>query len=343
MKDNNSSIKITTFGELLLRMQIPGGNRFTQMNELQVYTGGAEANVCVLLSQLGLNTHYVTRLPDNDLSKLALNELYKYKVDTTACIYGGERMGLYFVESGNQIRASQVIYDRSNSAFSTISKDDINWDSVLANSTLFHWSGISPGVSFNAASMCKKAILFAHDKGIDISSDFNFRSKLWQYGKHPSDIMPELLYYSTITIADLDSAEIYFGITTNKNDSHSDRFLKVYESLKEKMPYLKTLAMSFRNSEDTTQVYYGMLLHEGQLYESKKARLHVITDQIGTGDAFCAGLLYGLTNSLSGQETIDWAIACGALKQSVPGDFAIITPTEIQHFINHNSSNRINR
>lgn len=343
MKDNNSSIKITTFGELLLRMQIPGGNRFTQMNELQVYTGGAEANVCVLLSQLGLNTHYVTRLPDNDLSKLALNELYKYKVDTTDCIYGGERMGLYFVESGNQIRASQVIYDRSNSAFSTISKDDINWDSVLANSTLFHWSGISPGVSFNAASMCKKAILFAHDKGIDISSDFNFRSKLWQYGKHPSDIMPELLYYSTITIADLDSAEIYFGITTNKNDSHSDRFLKVYESLKEKMPYLKTLAMSFRNSEDTTQVYYGMLLHEGQLYESKKARLHVITDQIGTGDAFCAGLLYGLTNSLSGQETIDWAIACGALKQSVPGDFAIITPTEIQHFINHNSSNRINR
>lgn len=155
--------------------------------------------------------------------------------------------------------------------------------------------------------------------------------------------MPGLLYYSTITIADLDSAEIYFGIITSKNDSHSDRFLKVYESLKEKMPYLKTLAMSFRSSEDATQVYYGMLLYEGQLYESKKAKLHVITDQIGTGDAFCAGLLYGLTNNLSGQETIDWAIACGALKQSVPGDFAIITPAEIQHFINHNSSNRINR
>lgn len=343
MKDNISSIKITTFGELLLRMQVPGGNRFTQMNELQVYTGGAEANVCVLLSQLGLNTHYVTRVPNNDLSKLALNELHKYKVDTTDCIYGGERMGLYFVESGNQVRASQVIYDRSNSAFSTIHEDDINWDIVLAGSSLFHWSGISPGVSLNAASMCKKAILSAHDKNIGISSDFNFRSKLWQYGKHPSEIMPELLYYSTITIADLDSAEIYFGITTNKHDSHSDRFLKVYESLKEKMPYLETLAMSFRISEGATQVYYGMLLHEGQLYESKKARLHVITDQIGTGDAFCAGLLYGLTHKLSGQETIDWAIACGALKQSIPGDFAIVTPAEIDHFINHNSSNRINR
>lgn len=118
--------------------------------------------------------------------------------------------------------------------------------------------------------MCKKAILSAHNKGIDISSDFNFRSKLWQYGKHPSEIMPELLYYSTITITDLDSSEIYFGLDINKNDSHSDRFLRVYELLKEKMPYLKTLAMSFRISEGATQVYYGMLLHEDKLYESKK-------------------------------------------------------------------------
>ncbi|KUY30730.1 sugar kinase [Elizabethkingia ursingii] len=343
MKDNTSSIKVTTFGELLLRMHVSGGNRFTQTKELQVYTGGAEANVCILLSQLGINTHYVTRLPDNDLAQLALNELHKYKVDTADCIYGGERMGLYFVESGNQIRASQVIYDRSNSAFSTINEEDINWDTVLSESSLFHWSGISPGVSNNAALMCKKAIVSAHNKGIDISSDFNFRSKLWQYGKHPSEIMPELLYYSTITIADLDSSEIYFGIDINKNDSHSDRFLRVYELLKEKMPYLKTLAMSFRISEGATQVYYGMLLHENKLYESKKARLHVITDQIGTGDAFCAGLLYGLTGDFSGQETIDMAIACGALKQSIPGDFAIITPAEIDHFINHNSSNRINR
>lgn len=147
MKDSTSSLKITTFGELLLRMQVSGGNRFTQAKELQVYTGGAEANVCILLSQLGLNTHYVTRLPDNDLSKLALSELYKYKVDTSDCIFGGERMGLYFVESGNYIRASQVIYDRSNSSFSTINEDEINWDAVLADSTLFHWSGISPGFS----------------------------------------------------------------------------------------------------------------------------------------------------------------------------------------------------
>ncbi|MDE5437318.1 sugar kinase [Elizabethkingia meningoseptica] len=343
MENNILPLKITAFGELLLRMHVSDGNRFTQTKELKVYTGGAEANVCILLSQLGMHANYITRLPDNDLSRLALNELHKYNVDTTSCVYGGERLGLYFMESGNQIRLSQVIYDRSNSSFSTIDEGDVDWNSVLEGTDLFHWSGISPGVSDKAGLMCKKAILAAHEKGIVISSDFNFRTKLWQYCKHPSEVMPELLYYSTIAIADLDSAELYFGIKTRVDAPHSDRFLKVYELLKQKMPYLKTLAMSFRNSDGVIQIYYGMLLHEENLYESKKAQLHFITDQIGSGDAFTAGLLYALNSGFSGQMTIDWAIACGALKQSIPGDFAIITPAEINHFINHNSSNRINR
>ncbi|MCV9930226.1 sugar kinase [Flavobacterium sp. LS1R49] len=343
MKSKIPQTKIATFGELLLRMGVPNGSRFTQAKEMQVHIGGAEANVCVLLSQLGINTNYITRLPKNDLSQLALNELHKYKVDTTDCIYGGDRIGLYFIESGNQIRQSQVIYDRSNSAFATIDENEINWDEVLEDATHFHWSGISPGVSNEAGLVCKKAILSAHRKGITISSDFNFRTKLWQYGKKPSEIMPELLYYSTLTVADLDSVEIYFGIKSDKNDSDSDRFLKTYELLKEKMPFLKTLAMSFRKSEGQTHLYSGMLLHEGNFYESKEYLIHLVTDQIGSGDAFTAGLLYSLTNNLSGQETIDWATACGIIKQSIPGDFAISTSEEISHFIKNGSSNRINR
>jgi 2-dehydro-3-deoxygluconokinase len=343
MNTNTSQTKITTFGELLLRMGVPNGNRFTQAKEMQVHIGGAEANVCVLLSQLGINTNYITRLPNNDLSQLALNELHKYKVDTTDCIYGGDRIGLYFIESGNQIRQSQVIYDRSNSAFATIDENEINWDEILEDATHFHWSGISPGVSYEAALVCKKAILAAHRKGITISSDFNFRTKLWQYGKKPSEIMPELLYYSTLTVADLDSVEIYFGIKTDKNDSDSNRFIKTYELLKEKMPFLRTLAMSFRKSEGQTHLYSGMLLHDGKFYESKEYLIHLVTDQIGSGDAFTAGLLYSLNNNLSGQECIDWATACGVIKQSVTGDFAITTPEEINHFIKNGSSNRINR
>jgi 2-dehydro-3-deoxygluconokinase len=343
MKTKSSQTKITTFGELLLRMGVAHSNRFTQAKEMQVHIGGAEANVCVLLSQLGINTHYVTRLPNNDLSQLALNELHKYKVNTTNCIYGGDRIGLYFIESGNQIRQSQVIYDRNNSAFATIGENEINWDEILKDTTHFHWSGISPGVSNEANLVCKKAIVSAHRKGIPISSDFNFRTKLWQYGGKPSVIMPELLYYSTITIADLDSTEIYFGIKTDKNDSDSNRFLKTYELLKEKMPYLETLAMSFRKSEGQTHLYSGMLLHNGEFYESKPYLIHLVTDQIGSGDAFTAGLLYSLQNDLSGQECINWATACGVIKQSIVGDFAITTPEEINHFIKNGSSNRINR
>jgi 2-dehydro-3-deoxygluconokinase len=343
MNTDTPQTRIATFGELLLRMSVSNGYRFTQANELKVHIGGAEANVCVLLSQLGIKTDYITRLPQNDLAQLALNELHKHKVNTSNSIYGGDRIGMYFVESGNQIRQSQVIYDRNNSAFATINQNEIDWDQVLNDATHFHWSGISPGVSYEAGLVCKEAILAAHKKGISISSDFNFRSKLWQYGKHPSEIMPELLHYSTITVADLDAIETYFGIKTDKADSDTDRFQKTYLLLKEKMPFLKTLAMSFRKSEGQTHLYSGMLLHEGSFYESEIHKIHLVTDQIGSGDAFTAGLLYGLSQNKSGQECIDWATACGVIKQSIPGDFALTTPAEISHFIKNGSSNRINR
>jgi 2-dehydro-3-deoxygluconokinase len=343
MNATTPQTRIATFGELLLRMNVIDGYRFTQANEMRIHVGGAEANVCVLLSQLGIQTVYITRLPQNDLAQLALNELQKHKVNTSNCVYGGERLGLYFVEAGNQIRQSQVIYDRSNSSFATIQENQIDWNIALNDATHFHWSGISPGVSYEAGLVCKEAILTAHKKGLSISSDFNFRSKLWQYGKHPSEIMPDLLQYSTITVADLDSVEIYFGIKTDKKESDADRFQKTFELLKEKMPFLKTLAMSFRKSDGSAHLYKGLLLHEGIFYETKEHKIHLVTDQIGSGDAFTAGLLYGLTNNFSGQETIDWATACGVIKQSIPGDFAISNITEISHFIKNGSSNRINR
>lgn len=343
MNTNTSQTRIAAFGELLLRMNVANGNRFTQADEIKVHVGGAEANVCVLLSQLGIQTDYISRLPQNDLAQLALNELQKYKVNTSKCAYGGERLGLYFVEAGNQIRQSQVIYDRSNSSFGTIQKDQINWEKALEDVTHFHWSGISPGVSNEAGLACKEAILEAHKKGIPISSDFNYRSKLWQYGKHPSEIMPDLLQYSNITVADLDAVEIYFGIKTNKDESDADRFQKTFELLKQKMPFLKTLAMSFRKSDGLAHLYKGLLMHEDRFYETSEHKIHIVTDQIGSGDAFNAGLLYGLSNKLSGQECIEWATACGVIKQSIHGDFAIASLDEISHFIKNGSSNRINR
>lgn len=342
---NNHTIpaKVVTVGELLLRMSVANAFRFTQAKEMHIQIGGAEANVCILLSQLGILTEYLTRLPENDLAKLALNELNKFKVNTTNCIFGGERIGLYFVEAGNQIRQSQVIYDRSNSSFSTIASGQINWKNAFDGATHFHWSGISPALSKDAYQVCKEGILAAHKKGLIISSDFNYRSKLWQYGKKPSEVMPELLTYSNITIADLDAVELYFGISTNKNSTDKERFVNAYDLLKQKMPYLKTLAMSFRKSEGQSHIYSAMLMHEGQLYQSKSHQIHLITDQIGSGDAFTAGLLYGLITNKNPQECIEWATACGVLKQSIPGDFAITSLEEIKHFLEIGTSNRISR
>ncbi|OOV29915.1 ribokinase [Flavobacterium sp. LM5] len=343
MNNESTQAKVVAFGELLLRMSVTNGFRFTQANEMRIQTGGAEANVCILLSQLGIQTKYLTRLPNNDLAKLALNELSKFKVETSNCVFGGERMGLYFVENGNQIRQSQVIYDRNNSAFATIPQDQIKWKNVLEDVTHFHWSGISPGVSEEASVACREAILSAHRKGIIISSDFNYRSKLWQYGRKPSEIMPGLLYYSTITVADLDAVEIYFGIKTDNKSSDTDRFKKAYDLLKQKMPYLKTLAMSFRKSEGQSHIYSAMLMYEEHLYQSKSHQIHLVTDQIGSGDAFTAGLLYGLINNKHPQECIEWATACGVLKQSIHGDFAVTSPEEIKHFLEIGTSNRISR
>lgn len=339
----DKKVKLLTLGELLLRMSANNGLRFTQANELRIQIGGAEANVCVLLSQLGIQTEYLTRIPKNDLATLALNELKKYNIDVSNCCFGGERMGLYFVENGNQIRQTQVIYDRSNSSFSTIAKGDINWEQSLGDSTHFHWSGISPAISQQAAEVCKEGILLAHQKGLTISSDFNYRSKLWQYGKKPSEIMSELLHYSSITVADLDAVEIYFGIKTDKNETDKVRFEKAFLELKKHMPYLKTLAMSFRKSEGLTHIYSGLLMEEGVVYESQQHKIHLVTDQIGSGDAFTAGILYGLMNDFSPQEVIEWAAACGVLKQSVSGDFAILGLDEIKHFLKEGISNRISR
>jgi 2-dehydro-3-deoxygluconokinase len=343
MNSNKIQAKVVTIGELLLRLTVTNGFRFTQTNEMRVQIAGAEANVCVLLSQLGIKTEYLSRLPNNDLAQLALNELNKFNVHTSNCIFGGERMGLYFVENGNQIRQSQVIYDRSNSSFATISSGQLNWENALDGATHFHWSGISPALSNEATQVCKEGILAAHNKGLIISSDFNYRSKLWQYGKNPSEVMPELLAYSSVTVADLDAVEIYFGLKTDKGSPEKERFVKAYELLKQKMPYLKTLAMSFRKSEGQTHLYSAMLMHEGQFYQSKQHQIHLVTDQIGSGDAFTAGLLYGLINKMPAQDCIDWATACGVIKQSMHGDFAITTPEEISHFLENGSSNRISR
>lgn len=339
----NPTPNITCFGELLLRFNTQLGLRFVQSNAFNVHVAGAEANVAVLLARLGLNSRMVTRVPDNDLADMAIAELRKYGVDTTGILKGGERLGTYYVENGNHIRPTQVIYDRSGSSFSQLQPGMADWQQLLKSSSLFHWSGVAAALSESAAEVCREAIEIAHQKGIMISADFNYRKKLWKYGKEAQEIMPGLLRYCQVAVADLDSAAIYFGIKTKEGMSLRDRFEYCFSFLKTKMPLLKTFAMSFRVVEGLHHEYFAGLAHEGQFYYSTVHTLPMVTDQIGTGDAFTAGLLYGISSGFDPQKMVNWAAACGVLKQSIHGDWALTDKDEIEAFMQSGISSKINR
>jgi len=335
--------KLIAFGELVLRLHSSNGRRFLQSSGYDAYYGGAEANVCVLLSRLGVNTDYITRIPKNDIAMAGVQQLRSHAVGTENIVYGGDILGLYFTEPGNVIRSSRVIYDRSASSYAALKPGMIDWKNILKDAQYFHWSGVAAAVSQGAADVCAEALQAAHENGVIISSDFNHRSTLWKYGKHASKIMPALLQHSEIVVADLDAASVYYGIETNKEAPAEERFKHCAGALQEKLPRMQSLAMSFRKTTGLTHHYSGALMHKGNFYFTDGFQLPFITDQIGSGDAFTAGMLYGIINGFESEKIIAFATACGALKQSIVGDWAIISKEEIEQFIQSGTSGRIIR
>lgn len=341
--DGNKGIRVTAFGEFLLRLHSNAGRRFQQTDGYTAYYAGAEANVCVLLARLGIQADYISRVPDNDLAAAGIQQLKSHGVNTAHIQYGGEKLGLYFTEAGNSIRPTRVIYDRTGTAYSELQPGQLNWKEIFANSHCFHWSGVAAAVSESAADVCREALEAALEAGITISSDFNYRSRLWKYGKHPSVIMPGLLQHSEVTVADLDAVKVYFDIDTDAALPLEQRFEQCYTALQSHMPRLKTLGMSFRKVKDQQLWYTGALAHEGKCYYTPGFAITDITDQIGTGDAFTAGMLYGLMNHYLPQQVIDFATAAGAIKQSIPGDWAVVSRSEIEELMNNGMSGRIVR
>ena len=342
-KTLQQDILLTAFGEFLLRLHASDNKRFLQSPDYIPYYGGAEANVCVLLSRLGIRTNYISCVPGNDMVKAGIDQLKSHGVGTENILYDGEKLGLYFTEQGNGIRHTKVIYDRSNSSYSFLQKGKIDWKKALNGSIYFHWSGIGAAASQSAADVCEEAIIAAKENGVIISSDFNYRSTLWKYGKTPAEIMPPLLQHSEIGVADLDSSQIYFGIETDKNLSFEERFKQCSEQLLKRMPQLKSLAMSFRKTNGIQHIYSGALMHNREYYFSPAYELSFITDQIGSGDAFTAGLLFGLINKYEPQKIVEFATACGAVKQSIAGDWAIVNKTDVDQFLQTGATGRIIR
>ena len=340
---NEGKIQLAAFGEFMLRLHSSDVRRFSQSTGYDVYYAGAEANVCVLLARLGIPVRYLTRIPDNDIAMAGIGQLKGHGVETDHILYGGDRLALYFTEQGNGIRSTRVIYDRAGTSYASLEPGMIDWKTALEGMSYFHWSGIAAAVSQGAADTCREALVQADEKGLVISADFNYRTSLWKYGKHPREVMQELLSYSRVTVADLDSANVYYGIETDRRAAFEERFLQCCDALRQRLPRLEVLAMSFRKTKGIQHTYSGALFYKGAYYYSTSHELPFVTDQIGSGDAFTGGMLYGLMSGLEPQKIIDFATACGALKQSIVGDWAIISRAEVEQFIQSGSSGRIMR
>ena len=343
--------RVVTFGEVMLRLSAPGFLRFSQAHQLDATFGGGEANVAVSLANYGIDSEFVTRVPDNDIADACLCELRGLGVNVRHCVKGGDRLGIYFLENGAVARGSKVIYDRAYSSMSTIQKGMIDWDAVLKGAHWFHWTGITPAISQGAADVCLEAIQAANRLGVPVSCDLNYRKKLWKYGKSASEVMPELVSGCDIILGNEEDAEKEFGIKpegfdADKTEGEIDqtRFESVCRQLMAKFPRCRKVAITLRGSINASHNTWGGVLFDGnKLYASKRYDITHIVDRVGGGDAFMGGLIYGLLTYSDPQEALEFAAAASALKHTIFGDYNRVTAAEAEALMNGTESGRVSR
>ena len=342
--------KIITFGEIMMRLAPKGFLRLSQANNFDMVFGGSESNVGVSLVNFGSEVEFVTRLPKNDIGLCALKEMQKYNLGTKHIIQNGERLGIYFIETGVGIRSGKVLYDRSNSAMSKIEPGMFNWREIFKDSKWFHWSGITPAISQSAADVCLEALKIAKDMDLTISVDLNYRSKLWDYKCDPKKIMTELTSYCDIIVANEESTKVFFEIKSESNEKQKDydfegeSSLSLFKKIYVKFPNVKKVVFTSRKSISASYNKWKGVLHDGsKLYHSKKYEIKNIVDRIGAGDAFTAGLIYGFLNYDDDQKVLDFAAAACVLKHSISGDANLVSLTEVEKLISDDNSLRIER
>lgn len=344
------SKRVVAFGEIMMRLSSPGFQRFTQSRSFDVCYGGAEANVVVSLAHFGLPVEFVTRLPDNDLGEACLQFVRQYGVGVDKILRGGDRLGLYFLEVGAMQRGSKVIYDRTGSAMATIEPGMFDWRQIFAGASWFHWSGITPAISRGASEVTLEAVQVAREMGLTVSCDWNYRQKLWRWGKPAGDVMSELMPYCDVIVANEEHAKILFGIELpqslpSEGKHGGDRQFALCEALAKRFPNLRQIAVTLRRAVSASHNTIGGALWDGgQFYTGPTYDVTHIVDRVGGGDAFTAGLLYGLlAYGDDRQKTIDFAVAANCLKHSIFGDFNLATVAEVENIMRGNVSGRVSR
>lgn len=338
--------KVITFGEIMLRLAPNGYNRFFQNDQLQATFGGGEVNVAVSLANFNVDTAYVTKLPDNAIGQGAVTALRSFGVDTSKIVYGGNHVGIHFLEKGASQHGSVCIYDRAHSAIQEAQPSDFDWNSIFNGAEWFHFTGITPALGQNLVEICKQACIVAKEKGIKVSCDLNYRGKLWTR-KEARLAMSELCRYVDVCIANKEDAKDVFGIEADNTDIYGgklnkDGYKSVASQLKEQFGFEK-VAITLRTSISANDNDWAGMLYDGQdFYFSKEYHLHIV-DRVGGGDSFGAGLIYALLNKKTMQETIEFAVAASALKHSIEGDFNRVSVAEVERLAAGDASGRVQR
>lgn len=343
--------KVITFGEIMLRLSPPVWKRFSQANSFEVVYGGGESNVAVSLANYGLNSEFITRLPPNDLGDCALMELRKRGVETKNILRGGERLGIYFLETGAVSRGSKVVYDRAHSAMSTIEKGMVDWEKILEDADWFHWTGITPAISQGAADACLEAIQVANRLGVTVSTDLNYRKKLWNYGKAPNEVMPDLVAGCDIILGNEEDAEKHFGLhpegvdVTQGHSVDAQSYLSVLKQLMQLFPRAKKVITTLRGSISASHNTWSGVLYDGEkMYEAPTYEITHIVDRVGGGDSFMGGLIYGLLNwPDDNQKALNFAVAASCLKHTIHGDANLVTLEEVNKLVSGDASGRVSR
>lgn len=320
---------ILVFGELLLRFSSVEDQFISKNHTVSLFPGGSEANVSASLGQWDIPCSYVSCIPDNALANNALQTLQELGVDTSKTLLQGNRLGLYFLLSANGLTSGEVVYDRKYSSFSSLVPGEIDWDKVLEGHTWFHWTALTPALNKNMAAVCKEALVAARKKGLKISVDLNYRSRLWDYGKQPIEVMPELVEYCDVIMGNIWAVNKMLGIPVDEGlnrqtlpdvyQLHANTSAKAVFS---NFPQCKHVAYTFRFMDNAKHnLFYGTYHTPENNYISSVFETNDVLDRIGSGDAFMAGLICGLSTTENGQEIIDKATASGYKKLFVKGDF----------------------
>ncbi len=338
--------KVVTFGELMQRLSPQGYSRFLQADKYVVTYGGGEANVAVSLANYGVDVEFVSKLPKHEIGQAAVNSLRCFGVGTERVVRGGANVGCYYVERGASQRSSKVIYHRADSAIAKATTDDFDWNSILADVEFFHFTGITPALGGELPAICEDALKVCKAKGITVSCDLNYRKNLWSK-ELAGKVMSDLMQYVDICIANEEDAADVFGIHATGTDvsggviSH-DGYKEVAKKLSDRFGF-KMVAITLRGSISANDNNWAGMIYDGKEYYFSKDYSIRIVDRVGGGDSFGGGLIYSLINKLSLQETIDFAVAASCLKQTIEGDYNLVSVEEVKKLVEGDGSGRVQR